>query len=94
MAFWAPVDAFWSPCGPRGINILASKFILWGNFAKSKAKLIDIRKHKIVSSVHPSPLSSRYNCRGQSNSFFGHNNFNKVKDYLFKNNKNKIDWNI
>lgn len=69
-------------------------FILWGNFAKSKAMLIDIKKHKIISSVHPSPLSSRYNCKGTSMSFFGHNQFNKVNQYLEVNKRNKIKWNI
>ena len=39
-------------------------------------------QNKIISSVHPSPLSSRYNCKGTSMSFFGHNQFNKVNNYL------------
>lgn len=69
-------------------------FVLWGNFAKSKAKLIDLSKHKIVSGVHPSPLSARYNLKGQNNSFFGHNQFNKINDYLEKCNKSKINWNL
>lgn len=33
-------------------------FILLGNFAKKKAKLIDGKKHKIILGVHPSPLSA------------------------------------
>ena len=69
-------------------------FLLWGNFAKSKALLIDINKHKIISSVHPSPLSSRYNCKGTSMSFFGHNQFNKVNNYLENNNISKIKWDV
>ena len=69
-------------------------FLLWGNFAKSKALLIDINKHKIISSVHPSPLSSRYNCKGTDMSFFGHNQFNKVNNYLENMNIGKINWNI
>lgn len=69
-------------------------FLLWGNFAKSKALLIDINKHKIISSVHPSPLSSRYNCKGTSMSFFGHNQFNKVNNYLENKNISKIKWDI
>lgn len=69
-------------------------FLLWGNFAKSKGLLIDINKHKIISSVHPSPLSSRYNCKGTSMSFFGHNQFNKVNNYLENMNIGKIKWNI
>jgi uracil-DNA glycosylase len=69
-------------------------FLLWGNFAKSKGLLIDINKHKIISSVHPSPLSSKYNCKGTSMSFFGHNQFNKVNNYLENMNIGKIKWDI
>ena len=69
-------------------------FLLWGNFAKSKALLIDFKKHKIISSVHPSPLSSRYNCKGMDMSFFGHNQFNKVNEYLKKNDKKSISWDV
>jgi uracil-DNA glycosylase len=69
-------------------------FLLWGNFAKSKSSLIDFKKHKIISSVHPSPLSARYNRKGTSTSFFGHNQFNKVNEYLKKNNKKSINWNV
>jgi len=69
-------------------------FLLWGNFAKSKALLIDFNKHKIISSVHPSPLSSRYNCKGTSMSFFGHDQFNKVNNYLENMNIGKIKWHI
>jgi uracil-DNA glycosylase len=32
-------------------------FMLWGNFAKSKASLIDTQKHFILESAHPSPLA-------------------------------------
>ncbi len=69
-------------------------FILWGNFAKSKSRLIDMEKHKIISGVHPSPLSARYNLKGDMRSFFGHDQFNKVNIYLKKNNKSNINWNI
>ena len=47
-------------------------FILWGNNAKDKQYLIDTMKHKILESVHPSPLSAY---RG----FFGCGHFSKVK---------------
>ena len=33
-------------------------FLLWWNFAKSKAKLIDSNKHLILETSHPSPLGS------------------------------------
>ena len=33
-------------------------FILWGNNARSKKRLIDTQKHYILESAHPSPLSA------------------------------------
>ncbi|WP_431357054.1 hypothetical protein [Paraclostridium benzoelyticum] len=33
-------------------------FVLWGNNARSKKKLIDTNKHYIIESAHPSPLSA------------------------------------
>lgn len=52
-------------------------FILWGNFAKQKIKLIDSTQHLILTSAHPSPLSSY---RG----FFGCNHFIQANQYLAK----------
>jgi len=66
-------------------------FILWGNFAKTKAKFIDETKHKIISGVHPSPLSARYNLKGSTKSFFGHDYFNKANEYL-KDKKGPVNW--
>jgi len=62
-------------------------FILWGNFAKEKAKYITNPKHLIISSAHPSPFSAR-------NGFFGSKPFSKTNDFLKKNNKKEIDWNL
>lgn len=69
-------------------------FILLGNYAKSKLKLIDQDKHGVVTGVHPSPLSCKYNKKGQSCSFFGHNIFNKVNELLIENNKEPINWKL
>lgn len=33
-------------------------FMLWGNFARKKAALIDREKHYVLESAHPSPLSA------------------------------------
>ncbi len=33
-------------------------FMLWGNYAKQKANLIDSKKHVVLKSGHPSPLSA------------------------------------
>ena len=53
-------------------------FILWGNHAKTKMKLIDTNKHYILTSAHPSPLSAR---RG----FFGSKPFSKTNELLKEN---------
>ena len=60
-------------------------FLLLGNNAKSKIKYIDQNKHKIISGVHPSPLSAN---RG----FFGSNIFKRVNEELLKLNKSEIKW--
>ncbi|PAT02168.1 uracil-DNA glycosylase [Candidatus Izimaplasma bacterium ZiA1] len=62
-------------------------FILWGNYAKKYQEVIDEKKHLIISSSHPSPLSARH-------SFFGSKVFSKTNEYLSKNNKNVIDFKI
>ena len=60
-------------------------FILLGNYAQSKKTLIDITKHKIIETVHPSPLSAY---RG----FFGSNVFVKCNENLIQNQKEPIKW--
>lgn len=62
-------------------------FILWGNNAISKETLITSPQHYIIKSVHPSPLSA-------SRGFFGSKPFSKTNDFLIKNNKTPIDWQI
>lgn len=60
-------------------------FILWGGNAQKKELLIDISKHLILKSPHPSPLSSY---RG----FFGSKPFSKANSYLRKNSIKEINW--
>lgn len=72
------------------IRVLNSKdkpivFILWGNFAKEKAKLITNNKHCIISSPHPSPFSAY-------SGFFGSKPFSKTNEFLINNNLKPIDW--
>ena len=62
-------------------------FILWGNFARSKKKLITNKKHLVIESAHPSPLSAY-------NGFFGSHPFSKTNEFLIKNNLKPIDWQI
>lgn len=61
-------------------------FMLWGGFAKKKAKLIDKDKHLVLCSGHPSPLSAN---RGY---WFGNQHFSKANAYLKKNEKSIIIW--
>ena len=60
-------------------------FILWGSPAISKTKLIDRKKHHILTAPHPSPLSSY---RG----FFGCKHFSQTNDILKSLNKEAIIW--
>lgn len=62
-------------------------FILWGNNAISKKKLITNSRHLVLTSVHPSPLSA-------SRGFFGSKPFSKTNDFLRSVNKDPIDWQI
>ncbi|MEX2380485.1 MAG: uracil-DNA glycosylase, partial [Vicingaceae bacterium] len=61
-------------------------FMLWGGYARKKAKLIDAKKHLILTSGHPSPLSAN---RGY---WFGNKHFSQANSYLIKNEKKAIEW--
>ena len=61
-------------------------FLLWGGFAKKKAKLIDASKHHILTSGHPSPLSAN---RGY---WFENKHFSKTNELLQIQGKETIDW--
>ena len=62
-------------------------FILWGRFARDKKKYITNKKHLIIESAHPSPLSAY-------NGFFGSKPFSKTNEFLIKNKKEPIDWSL
>jgi len=61
-------------------------FLLWGGFAKKKAKLIDGTKHHILTSGHPSPLSAN---RGY---WFGNKHFSQTNSLLVSDGLDLIDW--
>ena len=61
-------------------------FLLWGNYAKKKGLHIDRDKHLVLESGHPSPLSVRY--------FLGCKHFSKTNEYLVKQEKEIIDWQV
>ena len=60
-------------------------FVLWGSYARSKKVLITNKRHLVLESVHPSPLSAY---RG----FFGSKPFSKINNILKKNGLDEIKW--
>ncbi|MCK9640140.1 MAG: uracil-DNA glycosylase [Prolixibacteraceae bacterium] len=80
----------WEIFTDRVIRLLAEEkehlvFILWGSFAQKKGEFIDRSRHLVLSSPHPSPLSSY---RG----FFGNKHFSKTNTYLEKHGIEPIRW--
>ncbi len=61
-------------------------FFLWGKDAQKNESLINNKKHLILKSGHPSPLSANKGL------WFGNKHFSLCNSYLRKNNKKQIDW--
>ena len=61
-------------------------FLLWGNYARSKAPLIDGSRHLVLEAAHPSPLA-----RG---AFFGCRHFSRCNEYLTAHGASPIDWKL
>jgi uracil-DNA glycosylase len=62
-------------------------FVLWGAYAQKKAAFVDRKKHFVIESVHPSPLSAH---RG----FFGTKPFSRANAYLKSKGLTAIDWSL
>ena len=62
-------------------------FILWGNNAKAKEKLVTNPNHCIIKGAHPSPLSAHYG-------FWGGKYFSRTNDFLVSTGQEPIDWAI
>ena len=77
-------DAVITRLSAEGENIV---FMLWGNFAQSKAELIDGERHLILNAAHPSPFSAH---RG----FLGCQHFSRANDYLLSHGNSPIDWSL
>ena len=60
-------------------------FVLGGSFARSKKELIDLDKHFVIESAHPSPLSA-------SRGFLGSKPFSKINNILRETNQEIIKW--
>ena len=61
-------------------------FMLWGGYAKRKGQMIDQKRHLVLQSAHPSPLSVR--------GFTGCRHFSKANDYLIQSGKEPVDWQL
>ncbi|MCJ8332491.1 MAG: uracil-DNA glycosylase [Lentisphaeria bacterium] len=62
-------------------------FILWGANAQTKIDLINEKRHRIIKSVHPSPLSA-------SRGFLGSKPFSLCNAFLSENGQQEINWNL
>lgn len=62
-------------------------FLLWGRYAQAKTGLIDPTSHLILKAAHPSPFSAH-------NGFFGCRHFSKANEYLIRNKKDPINWDL
>ncbi len=81
----------WQNFTNRVIQTLSEKkenlvFLLWGNYAKSKGKLIDQERHAVLTSPHPSPLAG--------NGFFGNRHFSRTNELLTRHGHEPINWQI
>ncbi|MCH4171960.1 MAG: uracil-DNA glycosylase [Lactobacillus sp.] len=81
----------WEQLTDTAIQKLSQKggvvFILWGNAAKAKSKLIDTTQNAIITAPHPSPLSAY-------NGFFGSKPFSKANRLLEDFGEAPIDWQL
>ncbi len=80
----------WEVFTDRVIEILNDRedpviFLLWGGYARKKKSLITNKRHFVLESAHPSPLSAY-------NGFFGNGHFKKVNDILVSQGKDPIQW--
>ncbi|PZE20969.1 uracil-DNA glycosylase [Paenibacillus xerothermodurans] len=62
-------------------------FVLWGSQAQQKLQFITNKRHGVLRSAHPSPLSAR---RG----FFGSKPYSKANELLVQYGSSPIDWQL
>lgn len=82
----------WERFTDRIVEILAQRpdpmvFILWGSPARKKTERVDLSRHGVITSPHPSPLSAY---RG----FFGSKPFSRANEFLKKAGRPEIDWSL
>ncbi len=62
-------------------------FLLWGSYAQKKGQLIDTKKHYVLKSPHPSPLSAH---RG----FLGNKHFSLANQWLQSQGREPVNWQL
>jgi uracil-DNA glycosylase len=62
-------------------------FLLWGKFAREKRALIDVNRHAILESPHPSPFSAH-------SGFFGSAPFSNTNRLLQEQGLSPINWSV
>ena len=82
----------WERFTSRIIDILNEQcehlvFMLWGSYAQKKGQQIDGTRHRVLKSVHPSPLSAH---RG----FIGCGHFSAANEYLQAHGREPINWQL
>jgi len=85
-------DKGWEHFTDRVISLLNERekpvvFLLWGNNAKTKRKLITGKQHLVLASAHPSPLSAYHG-------FFGCGHFAETNKFLEANGMEPVNWSI
>ncbi|PIO68655.1 uracil-DNA glycosylase [Teladorsagia circumcincta] len=66
------------------LNTTGVVFLLWGGFARKKESLVDLKKHAVIKTAHPSPLSA--------SKWFGCKCFSKTNAELSRMGRPPIDW--
>lgn len=82
----------WEPFTDEVIRVLNQEreglvFMLWGSYAQKKGRIIDARRHRVLQSPHPSPLSAH---RG----FMGNGHFSQANQYLLSRGAAPVDWSL
>lgn len=81
----------WEVFTDRIIQILNQQqglvFLLWGSYAQKKGAAIDRKRHLVLQSPHPSPLSA-------SRGFFGNRHFSRANAYLAGQGRATINWQL
>ncbi|GJM39496.1 MAG: uracil-DNA glycosylase [Acidimicrobiales bacterium] len=62
-------------------------FILWGAAARKKRSIIDLHRHAVIESPHPSPLSAH-------KGFFGTKPFSRANAALVDAGRPAVDWSL